>query len=176
MAKDISSRLDKVLGVQSAKIDRQYHVRPADRFFHHLQRGVPLRIEIGAREFAGNSVRVVRRDTSEKETVSIDALEVRIKDLLSDIQKGMYQRAYDFREKNTRDVSSFEEMKEFFAEEDGGGFARAFFAGSCDDEDEIKSATGGVTIRCMPAGDDARGKCIFTGKDDARRAVFAKAY
>jgi prolyl-tRNA synthetase len=176
MAEAISSRLDKVLGAQSAKIDRQYHARPADRFFHHLQRGVPLRIEIGAREFAGNLVRVVRRDTSEKEMVSLDTLEVRIKDLLSNIQSGMYKRAYDFREANTRDVSSFAEMKDFFADENGGGFARAFFAGSCDDEGEIKSASGGVTVRCMPADDDARGKCMFTGRNDARRAIFAKAY
>jgi prolyl-tRNA synthetase len=108
--------------------------------------------------------------------VSLDTLESRVRDLLSDIQSGMYKRAYDFREKNTRNVSSFEEMKEFFADKDGGGFARAFFAGSCDDEDEIKSATGGVTVRCMPAGDDARGKCMFTGRDNARGAIFAKAY
>ncbi|MDR1482915.1 MAG: proline--tRNA ligase [Synergistaceae bacterium] len=176
MAEAISSRLDRALGAQATKIDRQYHIRPVDRFFHHLQRGVPLRIEIGAREFAGNLVRIVRRDTSEREMVSLDTIESRVKDLLSDIQNRMYKQAYDFLQKNTRDVSNFEEMKEFFASKDSGGFARAFFAGSCDDEDEIKSVTGGVTVRCMPADDDTRGKCVFTGRDNARRAIFAKAY
>jgi hypothetical protein len=68
------------------------------------------------------------------------------------------------------------ELKEFFKEGGTGGFARIYFGGSKEDEVDIKSITGGATIRCMPSDDETRGKCIYTGKPDARRAILAKAY
>jgi prolyl-tRNA synthetase len=101
---------------------------------------------------------------------------MRVKDLLEEMQKGLYDRALAFREENTADVSSMDEMKEFFRGDSKGGFARAYFAGSADDEGEVKSLTGGATIRCMPLEDESRGRCVYTGKDGAPRAIFAKAY
>jgi prolyl-tRNA synthetase len=57
-----------------------------------------------------------------------------------------------------------------------GGFIKAYFAGTKEDEKAIKEATG-ATVRCFPLEDkDTRGKCFFTGKDDARMAILAKSY
>ena len=81
-----------------------------------------------------------------------------------------------FREANTHDVGSMEELKEFFSGEGGGGFARVYFGGSAEDEGEIKYVTGGATIRCMPQDDESTGNCVYTGKPGARRAILAKAY
>ena len=177
LAAKISKELNSALGSLCTRIDKQYHLRPGDRFFYHLQRGVPLRIEIGEREFAEKRVTVVRRDTMAKESVALEALADRVKEILADMQEGLYNSALSFRKENTFDVSSLAELKEFFNRETLSGFARAYFDGSIEDEKDIKDITGGATIRCMPMeDDDNRGKCIYTGKEGARLCVFAKAY
>ena len=175
-AESMLAELNAALGGPHAKIDKQYHMRPGDRFFHHLQRGVPVRIELGEKEFERGELAVVRRDTSAKENVSRAALAGYVKDLLAEIQNDLHSRALAFREANTHDAENMEELKSLFAPGGKGGFARAYFGGSPEDEGEIKYAAGGATIRCMPQDDDTRGNCIYTGKPGARRAIFAKAY
>jgi prolyl-tRNA synthetase len=174
-ADSIARSLDAALGLPCVKVDRQYHMRPGDRFFHHLQRGVPIRVELGEKELAAGRLTVVRRDTSKKESVSRDALVTRVEELLFEIQNDLYDRARAFREANTHDISSAAELKDFFRSGDGG-FARAYFGGSKEDEKDIKDITGGATIRCMPLDDETRGKCVYTGNPDARATIFAKAY
>lgn len=175
-AERISRVLNASLGSLCTTVDKQYHLRPGDRFFRHLQKGVPLRIEIGEKEFAENAVTLVRRDTAAKERISVDSLASRVKDILDDMQGGLYKKALDFRNANTFDVSSLDELKTFFAKDGAGGFARAYFDGSAEDEKDIKDITGGATIRCMPIDDKSRGKCVYTGRENARSVVFAKAY
>ncbi|MDR3322422.1 MAG: proline--tRNA ligase [Synergistaceae bacterium] len=176
LASKLSNELNSALGCLGTIVDRQFHMRPADRFFRHLQRGVPLRVELGEREFEEGRVTIVRRDNSQKEQVLLEAVPARVKELLDDIQKNLYDKALAFREKNTYDVASLDELKEFFRKDSGAGFARAYFDGSAEDEKDIKDVTGGATIRCMPSEDDSRGKCVYTAKEGARRAIFAKAY
>ena len=168
--------MDAALGGFYSKADKQYHMRPGDRFFHHLQRGVPVRIELGEKEFESGTLTVVRRDTASKESVPRAAAAEYVKNLLAEIQNNLYDKALAFREANTHDVDNMEEMKRIFAPGGKGGFARVYFGGSSEDEGEIKYVTGGATIRCMPQDDDTRGTCIYTGKPGARRAIFAKAY
>ncbi|MDR1943720.1 MAG: proline--tRNA ligase [Synergistaceae bacterium] len=175
-AKKLSGELNSTLGGFFTTVDRQYHIRPGDRFFYHLQRGVPIRVELGEREFAEDKVTITRRDNAKKEQVSLAEAPARIKALLDEIQAELYQKALAFREENTHDISSMDGLKEFFKGDSKGGFARAYFDGSADDEKEIKDVTGGATIRCMPADDESRGKCVYTGREGARRAIFAKAY
>ncbi len=179
MADKLSKELNTALGALCTKVDRQYHMRPGDRFFHHLQKGVPLRIEIGEREAEEGVVTIVRRDTGKKETVPVDAACARVQALLTEIQNSLYDKAKKFREDNTFDVSSLDELKAFFGKDGKAGkdgFARAYFAGSPEDEKDIKDVTGGATIRVFPQDDESTGKCVYTGKEGARRAVFAKAY
>ncbi|MDR1510541.1 MAG: proline--tRNA ligase [Synergistaceae bacterium] len=175
-AEKIERELNSALGGLYVKTDKQYHMRPGDRFFHHLQRGVPLRIEIGEREHDSGCVAMVRRDTSKKESVSLDSLAESTKEALEAIQKNLYDRALAFRESNTRDIENMEELKKFFGKDGPGGFARTYFAGTPEDEGEIKYATGGATIRCIPMDDESRGKCVYTGRPDGRGTIFAKAY
>ena len=63
-------------------------------------------------------------------------------------------------------------LSEIIAEK--GGFVRAYFGGTKDDETRIREETG-ATPRCILPGDN-KGKCIITGNDGARLTVFAKAY
>ena len=171
-AKELSSKLDAELGGMFTRVDTDFHMRPADRFFTHLQKGVPLRLELGEKDIKAGTVRVVRRDTGEKMDVANDAVIPTVKKLLDDIQSNLFARAKAFREANTHDAGSYDELKAIIAEK--GGFVRAYFGGTPEDEVRIREETG-ATPRCILPGDN-RGRCIITGQDNARLTVFAKAY
>ncbi len=172
-ARELQQELNALLGKRSVKVDTQYHMRPGDRFFYHLQRGIPVRIELGRKEYENKTVRLVRRDTGEKIDVSWENAAKTIESVLESIYENLRDRARDFREKNTHFVSSYEEFKETL--EKKGGFITAYFAGTKEQEKTIKSETG-ATIRCYPDGEDTRGTCFISGKNDAPLTVFAKAY
>ena len=171
-AKALSAQLDDALGGMFTQVDTDFHMRPGDRFFTHLQKGVPLRLELGEKDIASGTVRLVRRDTGEKLDVQADAVVPTVSRVLGEIQDNLYTRAKTFREANTRDAGSYDELKAIIAEQ--GGFVRAYFGGTPEDEVRIREETG-ATPRCVMPGDN-RGKCIITGQDNARLTVFAKAY
>ena len=57
-----------------------------------------------------------------------------------------------------------------------GGFVYAGFCGDPAVEAEIKEVTK-ATIRCIPLNAvEEAGKCVYTGKDSAKRVIFARAY
>jgi prolyl-tRNA synthetase len=172
-AEEIAGDLRRVLGGTAVTLDRQFHMRPADRFFFHLQRGVPLRLELGQKDYAKGNVRFVRRDTGEKGDIPFEAVPRVVPELLDRIQKDLHANAKAFRLANTVRVSSWDEFRSVI--EERGGFVEAYFAGSVEDERHIKEETG-ATPRCFPLSDDSRGRCFLTGRDGARLAVFAKAY
>jgi prolyl-tRNA synthetase len=49
------------------------------------------------------------------------------------------------------------------------------FSGDVALEAKIKDDLG-VTVRCIPLGDDEPGVCPFTGAPSAKRVVWAKSY
>ena len=173
VAKELSAKLDNELGGMFTRIDTDFHARPADRFFAHLQKGVPLRLELGEKDLAAGTVRIVRRDTGEKLDIKNEHVIETVKKLLADIQRDLFTKARNFRDSNIHDAKSYDELIDII--ETQGGFVRAYFAGTPEDEQRIKEETGGVTPRCILPGTQ-RGKCIITGKDNARLTVFAKAY
>ena len=169
----IAEKLNAVLGKRSVKIDKNFHMRPGDRFFASLQKGIPLRLELGEKEFGKEVLHAVRRDTGERFDIPWDEVATRVPEVLEDIQKNLYEKALAFREKNTIHVTGYEEFSKIF--EGSGGFVEAFFAGGREEEKKIKEETG-ATVRCFPLGREETGTCFYTGKKGARLAVFAKSY
>jgi len=172
-AREAAGRLDSLLGKRSVRIDTDFHLRPGDRFFANLQKGIPLRLELGEKEFEKGVFHAVRRDTGERLDIPWDRVEERVPSLLEEIQEDLFAKALAFREKNTVRVGDFGEFKEVFRGR--GGFVEAFFAGGQDEEKTIKEETG-ATVRCFPMEREERGDCFFTGRPGARLAVFARAY
>ncbi|MGC9490356.1 MAG: proline--tRNA ligase [Thermovirgaceae bacterium] len=172
-ARNLQNRLNDLLGKRSVEVDTQYHMRPADRFFFHLQRGVPMRIELGQKELENRFIRLVRRDTGEKMDVSWEKAPEVVQKTLDTIQDNLYARALECRKGNTFHVDSYDEFKKVL--ENRGGFITAYFGGTREDERDIKSETT-ATIRCFPLEGQAKGTCFYTGKKDVPLAVFAKAY
>ncbi len=174
---------------------QQYHGQPlrfeiddrpigGTRNWEWIKKGIPLRIEIGPRDMASNSVFVARRDQDHRKKFSVekDRFIDEIGDLLDEIQNTLFQRALDFQQTHTIRIDDSREFDAFFTPKNQerpeihGGFALSHWCGNADCEAQIKERLT-VTIRCLPF--DAKpepGVCIACGSKSTGRAVFAKAY
>lgn len=158
----------------SIKFDDRDTQRPGFKFAEYELKGVPLRIALGSRDMQNGTVELARRDTKTKETVSQEGLADRIENLLEEIQKNIYQKAFNFRAENTTEVNDYEEFKRLLDEKPG--FISAHWDGTSETEQRIKEETK-ATIRCIPLDNkQEEGKCILTGKPSTQRVLFARAY
>ena len=162
----------KTSGV-SVKFDDDDNKKPGWKFAEYEMKGVPLRISIGPRDMANNTVELARRDTLTKEIISQDIISKTIPSLLDKIQVDLFSRSKSFLKDNLRFAKSIDEMNDIL--EIKGGFVEAFWDGETKTELKIKELTK-ATIRCIPEGNQEIGKCILTGKSDSRKVIFARAY
>jgi prolyl-tRNA synthetase len=158
----------------SVKFDNRDTHKPGFKFAEWELKGVPVRIAMGPRDLENGTVEIARRDTKEKKTIQIDAVEDAIPALLEEIQQNIYSRAKKFRDEKTTEVNSFDELKKTLDEK--GGFVSAHWDGTVDTEIAIKEETK-ATIRCIPLdAKEESGTCVYSGKPSARRVLFARAY
>lgn len=162
----------KKLGV-SVKYDNADNKRPGFKFADYELKGVPVRLVLGARDIENGTIEVMRRDTLEKETVSIEGIEDYVVNLLNEIQENIYTKALNHRLEMTTKVDTWEDFK---AQIEKGGFILAHWDGTTETEEKIKEETK-ATIRCIPLdGEEEEGKCVYTGKPSKRRVIFARNY
>ncbi len=157
------------------KVDDRDNYSPGYKFNEWELKGVPVRIEVGPKDVAKETVALARRDIpgkAGKSFVPQAGLTERIEALLEEMQTGLFQRALAFREAHTADVTTYDELKEQVER----GFARAFWAGDTADEKRIQEETR-ATIRCIPLEQPGTvGRCIYTGRETDRQVIFARAY
>jgi prolyl-tRNA synthetase len=156
------------------KFDDNDNARPGWKFAEYEMKGVPVRIAIGLRDLDNNTVEIVRRDTKEKTSISMDGLAEHVIKLLDEIQLNIYNRALAYREAHITKTDSWTEFEKLL--DDKGGFISAHWDGTPETEDAIKEKTK-ATIRCIPLNNiQEEGKCILTGKPSKQRVLFARAY
>lgn len=82
-------------------------MRAPDKMWKWIKRGVPLRVEIGAREMESDSVTITRRDLGKdsKRTISVTDLIKEAKDILNQIQVDMYNAAAARNKKMIKEVA-----------------------------------------------------------------------
>ena len=166
----LQEKLSRVARVKTDKTDKS----PGFKFAEQEMRGIPLRIEVGPRDLENNEAVVVRRDTGEKQTVSLDELETVIPALLDTIQKEMLERARAHRDEHTYTATDYETFKDTI--ENRPGFIKAMWCGDRACEDAIKEETG-ATARCMPfAQEHLADTCVYCGKEAKKMVYFGRAY
>src|SRR5258708_5429307 len=121
--------------------------RPGWKFAEWELRGVPLRVEIGPKDIEKSAVLVARRDTREKQSLSMEGLPARILQLLDEVQSGLFARALQFREEHTHRADSFDAFKQIL--EGRPGFVISPSCGFAACEAQIEADTQ-ATIRNMP--------------------------
>lgn len=175
----ISEKVDRIaarlreLGVR-VKFDSDDTKKPGWKFAEYELKGVPVRLAMGGRDLENDTVEIMRRDTLEKETRPCAGLEEYVRDLLEEIQSGIFRKALDHRTRRTVRVDTYDEFKERIEE---GLFIMAHWDGTPETEERVKNETK-ATIRCIPldTADAEPGRCMVTGRPSARRVLFARAY
>lgn len=163
----------KALGIR-VKYDSNDNSRPGWKFAEYELKGVPVRIAMGLRDIENNAVEVARRDTKEKNSVSLDGIATVVFELLEEIQQHIYNRALAFRNDRITNADSWDEFVQLLDEK--GGFIAAHWDGTGETEEKIKEQTK-ATIRCIPLNNKQEdGACILTGKPSKERVLFARAY
>ena len=170
-AGEIAANL-KSMGI-SVKYDNADNKRPGFKFADYELKGIPVRLVIGARDLENGTVEVMRRDTLEKETVSLEGIEAYVKQLLDDIQENIYKKAVAFRDSHIYECENYDEFKERVKD---GGFFLCPWDGTVETEAKIKEDTQ-ATIRCVPFGVEQKpGIDMVSGKEAKFRVLIAKAY
>lgn len=157
------------------EIDRR-ELTGGEKNWSWVKKGIPIRLEVGMKEFNNHTVYMGRRDKPYREKTSLasEAFIGTVTIILDEMQKNLFHRAKAFQAENTTVVESKEEFYEYFNGD--GGFAVAHFSGNSDVEEEIKKDLS-VTVRCIPLEDaSGPGRCIFTGDESPQQVIFAKAY
>ena len=156
-------------------------VRGGEKKWHHVKRGVPIRIEAGPRDIESDSVFVGRRDQPKSSGMGRAEFVAKVGEILGEIHDGLFQRALTFREENTRTFKSLDKFKKYFTPKNQdkpevhGGFAKCYFV-DCAEVDEMLKPLK-VTPRCIPIDqEDGEGICIFTGKPTKTVGIFGKSY
>ncbi len=171
-AREVKKRLEDT-GL-SVVLDERDDKTPGWKFSQHELEGVPLRIEIGPRDVKEGKVVVVRRDTSEKASVSESGIAAGVEKLLETMQKDMLARARAALEKQTHSAKDYQKLKETI--EKGGGFVKADWCGAEACEMKIKDETG-ATVRAIPFDEEKRlGDCVVCGKKAKHSPYFARSY
>jgi prolyl-tRNA synthetase len=158
----------------SVKLDDRDQYKPGYKYTEWEMVGVPLRIEIGPKDLENNQVILVRRDNRERIPVSVNNIIKKTEEILEVIQKSLFNRALEYRIKNTYDIDDYEEFKKTLNEK--SVFINSHWCGSNVCEEKIKDDTK-ATIRSIPFNRKKdKGMCIVCGQESDGRVIFAKAY
>ena len=157
----------------SVKFDDSDNKRPGFKFAEYELKGVPVRLVMGGRDLESNTVEIMRRDTLEKETVSLNGIAEHIIQLLDNIQNNIFEKARTYRDERVYECENYEEFKEKVKE---GGFFLCHWDGTAETEAKIKEDTQ-ATIRCVPfAYEQTEGIDMVSGKPSKYRVIIARSY
>ncbi|EFC70308.1 proline--tRNA ligase [Prevotella sp. oral taxon 299] len=157
----------------SVKFDDSDNKRPGFKFADYELKGVPVRLVMGGRDLESNTVEIMRRDTLEKETVSLNGIAEHIIQLLDNIQNNIFEKARTYRDERVYECENYEEFKEKVKE---GGFFLCHWDGTAETEAKIKEDTQ-ATIRCVPfAYEQTEGIDMVSGKPSKYRVIIARSY
>jgi prolyl-tRNA synthetase len=161
----------------------------ADKKWQHVKRGVPILVEVGPRDIAGDTLMPKRRDETsgeKKPALPRGQFVAGVAGELEAMQQSLFDRALAHRKAHTRTITKLDEFEQLFTPQNAdkpeihGGFAICHVVEGPETAEIL--ARHKVKIRCIPLADEegfeeqVPGKCIFTGQPTTVRAVLAKAY
>lgn len=147
---------------------------PGYKFNDWEMKGVPIRIEIGPRDIENGECVFVRRDTHEKTTIRLNEIEIKLGEILEQIQENMYNQCKENMKKKTSIAHTLDEFIEKI--NTNQGFIKTMWCGSQECEDKIKEQTGAHT-RCIPFKQECVGeKCVVCGKPADTFIIWGRQY
>ncbi len=148
---------------------------PGWKFSEQEMVGIPTRIEIGPKDIEKGQVLVVRRDTREKIPVPRDEIAGKLREILEQIQKDLYDKADEFLHNHIETAYTKDELLDAF--QNKKGFVKACWCGDPKCEEEVKAATSGAATRCLIEDEDMiSDTCVWCGRPAKHMAYWGRAY
>ncbi len=174
-ARDVFARM-KAAGLR-VKLDER-DLRPGNKFAEWEMRGVPLRLELGGKDLAANTVTFVRRDKARGEpdakmAVPLADIEAFARDSLIRIQANLFAQARDFLLERTHRITERDTFVRLCCERAGMIDIAWCSREAC--ETAVKEATGATTRNTRPL-EDGDSACVACGEPARVRAYFAQSY
>lgn len=156
-------RKDLLAGGISVQVDKSDQ-RSSDKMWAAIKKGVPVRLEVGAREIAEGQVVFTRRDLGKEGKVKVPVGEcaAKISAALKSMHKDMYDRATLRMQAMVHDIKSLKEMRDFFAAETQGAVRIDYALIRDNAEFEAIAKEFSLTPRCLPFAD--KGAKVIVGK------------
>jgi prolyl-tRNA synthetase len=158
-------------------VDGREGLKPGAKYYEWEGRGAPLRLEVGPRDVAAQTVMLARRTGGKKESLPMGGIGELLLAEMDRMQEELLAAATARREAHTIRGVTKPQFLEFMARD--GGFAYGGFCGNGACEAEIKEETK-ATIRVLPDAEfrspTAPVTCMWCGRPSVVEAVWAKAY
>jgi prolyl-tRNA synthetase len=155
-----------------AHVDARTHTSFGRRSVGWELKGVPVRIELGARELDSGQATLVRRDNRSKSSVPLDGAARAAAGLLDEIQRELFLASHAFREERTYSVTAVDELKQRVGD---GGLFLAAWSGTEASEQALGEDVG-ATIRCIVDAEPPAPTCLITGLPARHAVLIGRAY
>eukprot|EP00762_Andalucia_godoyi_P004984 ANDGO_01420.mRNA.1 Proline--tRNA ligase len=156
----VQAILDKVRSFKNAElkglkveVDDRANVTPGFKYNHWEMRGVPLRLELGPRDFDNKTLMMVRRDTGAKRVISLDALRAEVDGELEQMQKDLLSKAKKERDESIIRADTF---KDFMSGLDARKMVLAPWCELVECEENVKKESSEISKRNAKESEDAR--------------------
>jgi len=159
------------------KIDDR-DLRPGNKYYDWEIKGVPLRLEIGARDLENNNTFSAKR-TGGKEPISLVDPVANVERLLEEVASELRNRSAIHSENVIQPLPSFEENEGIWTMNgtiDDGLIYELAFDGTDAHAEVIERTTGLTFLGDATEPYDAERKCLLSGVMTTRRVILAKTY
>lgn len=138
--------------------------RAPDKMWSAIKKGVPLRVEVGARELEEGKLTHTRRDIGKESKTSCSVAELvgSAQSILDDIHNKMLSESKAYSAARVQECESFAQIKEYFETSPQLGFAKIPVGMLADETLSAYRKENAITTRCMPFEDE--GQKVLIGK------------
>jgi prolyl-tRNA synthetase len=153
-------------------VDAAEHTTPGEKFYNWELKGVPLRFDVGNREYREQKVMSVNRVTKEKVPIVYDQISAKTIMLLDEIQGQLFLRA---KERIAAQEFYVTKLQDFATDlETKGGFYYTNWCGSASCETVLKNHK--ASIRCIISDEPKQKTCFSCNQNAMHQVVIARAY
>lgn len=154
-------------------LDDREEYKPGHKFAEWELKGIPIRIEIGPKDLESKKVNVIRRDTGNKEVVSIKDLKNKVSSMLEDMQESMFKKAQNLLFNGIVEVDSLVKLEKVLKDKK---ITLAPHCGVVGCEDELKAKTGAKVLNIPDKQPSKKSNCIVCSNESKYWCYVGKSY